>query len=333
MIRRLGLTALSLIISVGVVYAEDDEIGIKMGATSIHGVHTNNFTMGVSYQDNTSFKSIKPRVDFDYVNISDKAHSKGVKALYKGSINGVYQFHDKEKRGLNPYAVFGVGYEHVDGEVKDIFDSNAFAQGGLGVTYKTKKYGKFNVEGKALQILGAPGQNNEYSLTAGVSVPVTPSDEDECPIKIDGPDEDRDGVLDSVDQCPGTPCYFSVDQYGCPVKATLRLHFEFNKYKIRPESLPMVENFAEYLKSHQGTHVLIVGHTDSIGTRRYNQILSEKRAEEVKKTLITLGVSPNRLEAEGRGEDEPIATNATPEGRALNRRIEAKLISDDKYGK
>jgi len=95
----------------------------------------------------------------------------------------------------------------------------------------------------------------------------------------------------------------------------------------------MVENFAEYLKSHQGTHVLIVGHTDSIGTRRYNQILSEKRAEEVKKTLIALGVSPNRLEAEGRGEDEPIATNATPEGRALNRRIEAKLISDDKYGK
>lgn len=323
--RVVGAVTAGILLAGSAVYAEDDEIGINMGGTSIHSANMNNYTVGVNYKRNEGFKGIKPRVDFDYVNISDYKH---VKALYKGSINGVYEFTDSKEGKFQPYAVFGVGYEKVDGEIKDVFDSNAFAHGGLGVSYKTKNIGKVNVEGKALQILGAEGQNNEYSLTAGVSVPLS-LDGDECPKKIDGPDEDRDGVLDSVDQCPGTPCYFSVDQYGCPVKATLRLHFDFNKWNIKPESMPKVVRFADYLKSHPGTHVKIVGHTDSIGSRAYNQWLSEKRANSVLQKLVEFGVSPARLTAEGRGEDEPVASNATAEGRALNRRIEAKLTYDD----
>ena len=323
--RVIGVVTASVLLAGTAVYAEDDEIGINMGGTSIHGVDASNYTIGVNYKRNKEYNGIKPRIDFDYVDVSDYKH---VKALYKGSINGVYEFTDSKEGEIQPYAVFGVGYEKVDGEIKDVFDSNAFAHGGLGVSYKTRNVGKINVEGKALQILGAEGQNNEYSLTAGVSVPLS-LDGDECPKKIDGPDEDRDGVLDSVDQCPNTPCYFTVDQYGCPVKATLRLHFDFNKWNIKPESLPKVVRFAEYLKSHPGTHVKIIGHTDSIGSRAYNQWLSEKRANSVLLKLVELGVSPARLSAEGHGEDEPVASNATAEGRALNRRIEAKLTYDD----
>ena len=325
--RVIGVVTAGVLLAGTTVYAEDDEIGINVGGTSIYGVDASNYTVGVNYKRNKEYNGIKPRIDFDYVNVSD--YKKGnVKALYKGSINGIYEFTDSQDGKMQPYAVFGLGYEKVDGEIKDVFDSNAFAHGGLGVSYKTRKMGKINLEGKALQILGAKGQNNEYSFTAGVSVPLN-LEGDECPKKIDGPDEDRDGVLDSIDQCPGTPCYFTVDKYGCPVKATLRLHFDFNKYNIRPESLPKVIRFADYLKSHPGTHVLIVGHTDSIGSRAYNQWLSEMRANSVLKKLVELGVSPARLSAIGRGEDEPVASNATPEGRALNRRIEAKLTYDD----
>lgn len=327
--KVIGVVTATVLLSSTVVYAEDNsdgEIGINMGGTSIHGAKMNNYTVGINYKSNEDYNGIKPRVDLDYVNVSDYKNS--VKALYKGSINGVYEFKDSPRTRVKPYAVFGVGYEKVDGEVKNIFDSNAFAHGGLGVSYKTKKLGNLNVEGKALQILGAKGQNNEYSLTAGVSVPLS-LDGDECPKKIDGPDEDRDGVLDSIDQCPNTPCYFTVDQYGCPVKATLRLHFDFNKWNIKPESMPKVIRFADYLKSHPGTHVKIIGHTDSIGSRAYNQWLSQKRANSVLKKLVELGVSPARLSAEGHGEDEPVASNATAEGRALNRRIEAKLTYDD----
>ena len=155
-------------------------------------------------------------------------------------------------------------------------------------------------------------------------VPLSFSNE-ECPVKIDLPDEDRDGVEDSLDQCPGTPCDFSVDSKGCPVKAILRIHFATDSAKITDYSMKKVRKFASFLLNHKGSLVHIVGHTDNRASDEYNMILSKKRAEAVKKALIELGVSPSRLSTEGRGERDPIASNATKQGMALNRRIEVTL--------
>ena len=155
-------------------------------------------------------------------------------------------------------------------------------------------------------------------------VPLSFSNE-ECPVKIDLPDEDRDGVEDSLDQCPGTPCDFSVDSKGCPVKAILRIHFATDSAKITDYSMKKVRKFANFLLNHKGSLVHIVGHTDNRASDEYNMILSKKRAEAVKKALIELGVSPSRLSTEGRGERDPIASNATKQGMALNRRIEVTL--------
>ncbi len=149
--------------------------------------------------------------------------------------------------------------------------------------------------------------------------------ETECPIKTDLPDADRDGVEDSVDQCPATPCDFSVDSKGCPVKAILRIHFATNSARITDYSMKKVRKFAKFLVSHKGSLVHITGHTDSRAPEDYNMVLSKKRAESVKKALINLGVSANRLSTEGRGETDPIASNATKQGMALNRRIEVTL--------
>jgi len=150
-------------------------------------------------------------------------------------------------------------------------------------------------------------------------------DNNECPIKTDLPDEDRDGVEDSVDQCPNTPCDFSVDSKGCPVKAILRIHFATDSAKITDYSMKKVRKFADFLLNHKGSLVHITGHTDSRASDAYNMVLSKKRADAVRKALIDLGVSPSRLSTEGRGERDPIATNATEQGRALNRRIEVTL--------
>ncbi len=166
---------------------------------------------------------------------------------------------------------------------------------------------------------------------AGCPLPVTPApvqlslDNNECPVKIDGADRDRDGVVDAVDQCPNTPCDFSVDSKGCPVKATLRIHFQTAKAYITDYSRPKVERFAQFLLNNKGSHVHIVGHTDWRGSDNYNMILSKQRAESVKNALIEYGVSPSRITSNGKGESEPIADNRTEEGMALNRRIEVTL--------
>ena len=76
------------------------------------------------------------------------------------------------------------------------------------------------------------------------------------------------------------------------------------------------------LQSVPETDLLVLGHTDSIGSELYNLRLSIDRAEAVMEVLRSLGVSLARLTADGRGEAEPIADNATPEGRAINRRVE-----------
>jgi OOP family OmpA-OmpF porin len=148
---------------------------------------------------------------------------------------------------------------------------------------------------------------------------------EECPVKIDGPDRDRDGVPDDVDQCPNTPCDFSVDDKGCPVKANLMIHFATDKAEITPESRPLVKKFAEFLIRNKGSLVHIIGHTDWRGSDQYNMALSKRRAKAVRDALIEYGVSASRLSTEGRGEREPIASNKTPEGMALNRRTEVHL--------
>ncbi len=150
-------------------------------------------------------------------------------------------------------------------------------------------------------------------------------DNNECPVKIDEPDRDRDGVEDSIDQCPNTPCDFSVDTKGCPVKANLRIHFETDKARITEYSRPLVEKFADFLVTNKGSLVHIIGHTDWRASDNYNMILSKKRAKSVRDALIELGVSASRLSTEGKGESEPMATNKTQEGMALNRRIEVQL--------
>lgn len=150
-------------------------------------------------------------------------------------------------------------------------------------------------------------------------------DNNECPVKTNLPDRDRDGVEDSIDQCPNTPCDFSVDKKGCPVKAILRIHFDTDKASIRPESQPKVDKFSEFLMQNKGSLVKIEGHTDFRGSDNYNMILSKKRAASIQHSLIEFGVSPSRLSAVGKGEKEPVAENKTANGMAQNRRIEVHL--------
>ena len=124
-----------------------------------------------------------------------------------------------------------------------------------------------------------------------------------------------------------------LDEDGCPDKAlkkfsgTIRgIKFAFNSDIIDLISYPILEEAAEVMKNHGGESIMIVeGHTDSIGSTKYNKTLSRKRAESVRQYLISKGVSPFKLKIAPYGESRPIASNKTETGRALNRRIEFKF--------
>jgi outer membrane protein OmpA-like peptidoglycan-associated protein len=110
------------------------------------------------------------------------------------------------------------------------------------------------------------------------------------------------------------------------VITTNRIHFAFNKYVIRPESYPVIN---EILASIQGRpeveSVRVEGHTDSIGSDAYNQKLSDSRANSVKNYMVDHGYPADKISSVGMGEGSPIADNATKEGRAQNRRVEFHL--------
>ena len=86
---------------------------------------------------------------------------------------------------------------------------------------------------------------------------------------------------------------------------------------------------ATSLNRYPGSTVTVVGHTDNTGTAQYNQGLSERRAQSVTSILVQNGVSPARLRAFGAGENQPLASNLTPEGRAQNRRVDITIQPTD----
>jgi len=135
-------------------------------------------------------------------------------------------------------------------------------------------------------------------------------------------DSDHDGVYNYYDKCPNTPEGMKVNFQGCPILAEYRFNFAFNSYKIDKKYYPQIKVLADYLKKHTTTTIEIQGYTDSIGSKEYNQKLSQKRANALKDILVNIyHISPDRIKTIGYGESHPIATNKTEQGRAKNRRI------------
>jgi OOP family OmpA-OmpF porin len=109
-----------------------------------------------------------------------------------------------------------------------------------------------------------------------------------------------------------------------PLVASLAadVNFDFDKSVLKPEGRASLDQLVTDMRQVEVRRVDLVGHTDSIGSEQYNQGLSERRAASVQSYLIDRGVNPALITASGRGELQPIASNATPEGRALNRRVD-----------
>ena len=116
-----------------------------------------------------------------------------------------------------------------------------------------------------------------------------------------------------------------------PIKPNSKLtlnnvFFDFDKSNLKPESFIELDKLVELLKKNSNLKVEIGGYTDDKGDEKYNQILSQNRAETVLQYLVQKGIDKIRLTAKGYGETQPIAPNDTEENKAKNRRTEVKVL-------
>lgn len=165
-------------------------------------------------------------------------------------------------------------------------------------------------------------------------------DADGCPEA----DNDEDGVLDGADACPNQPEDRDdyQDEDGCPepgpeaasvtvtdtrILISERIYFDFDTDVIRPVSRPLLDQVAEVIgELPAGRRIRVEGYTDDQGNPQYNLDLSYRRARSVVEYLTTKGVPRSRLEYVGYGSQNPVAPNDSPEGRALNRRVEFTIL-------
>jgi outer membrane protein OmpA-like peptidoglycan-associated protein len=169
-------------------------------------------------------------------------------------------------------------------------------------------------------------------------------DADGCPDY----DNDKDGIPDSVDQCPNAPETFNgyKDDDGCPdtiIKPTEKetkalntklrdINFKTGSAELITASYVALNYIADFLKQYPYLRYEIQGHTDSQGSDEYNLLLSAARAGTVRSYLLSRGIPDSSLIAIGYGKTVPIADNSTAAGRALNRRVEFRIIeTNDEY--
>ena len=202
--------------------------------------------------------------------------------------------------------------------------------------------------GIAADIDGFPGQNGcpmldidgDGVLNVNDQCPYEPveyigyRDATGCP----NPDVDGDGVPNILDECPFEPG--PAENAGCPVEEerlaevvddrielNQNVYFETAEAEILPQSFPLLNQVAQILQDNPSMEIRIEGHTDSVGSHAYNQRLSENRAASVRQYLIERGIDSSRMTSEGHSFDRPIDDNATPEGRAANRRVEIHITA------
>ena len=169
------------------------------------------------------------------------------------------------------------------------------------------------------------------------TAPGTAVDQFGCPPPAPLADSDGDGVPDIRDRCAGTPVGTPVDALGCalpvaapappPARLILRdVTFKAGSATLTPAAEASLRGTAQSLLAAPATRLEVAGYTDDTGTRPENERLSLERARAVRAYLVSAGVPADRLTARGYGPADPVASNDTPAGRALNRRVELRRL-------
>lgn len=258
---------------------------------------------------------------------------------------------------VTPYLAMGIAHAQADYE---LWRNDVYTQlnVGGGIRYALSEH--WSLRGDARYLYGTDNETSNGVVSLGISYAfggtgtaapeqeegAAPTDSDgdgvidsmdRCPNTPSGVavgrdgcalDSDRDGVADYKDKCPGTEAGASVDSNGCALKLStteslkVAVNFDFDSAALKPQHKDELQRVADFLNKHGSVNAVIEGHADNTGGEDYNKNLSQRRADAVRKALISdFGIAANRLSAVGYGESRPVASNATAEGRAKNRRV------------
>ncbi|UIR58036.1 OmpA family protein [Sphingobacterium sp. SRCM116780] len=120
---------------------------------------------------------------------------------------------------------------------------------------------------------------------------------------------------------------------GIVVKFDSGILFDFNKSDLKSSARDNIKNLVTTLNKEQGTEILVIGHTDNVGSLDANQKVSENRAAAVRAYAVSQGLSASRIRTEGRNYSEPLESNDTESGRAANRRVEIVIVAGSQMKK
>jgi len=306
----------------------------------------NQFDSMIDQVEFAAFRSIE---DVDYKNVTNK--DTGVTRFF---VNVVKDYPLTSSASL--YALAGAGVEFFDDESNET--ENGLV-GNYGVGFKYKLAEQFALKLDVRHLIETDNGDNTLLYNLGFSIPFgavakaapavvpvvipAPMDSDKdgvidskdnCPNSVPGAivnamgcemDDDKDGVVNRLDQCPNTIAGAKVDNVGCMTLVNLNINFDTNSAVIKDTYNSKIVNFANMMKNNTKLKATIEAHTDSVGSAKYNQKLSEKRAASTVEVLKSLNVDSSRLTAIGYGETKPTASNMTKEGRAENRRVHAVI--------
>ncbi len=208
-------------------------------------------------------------------------------------------------QSVSPYILGGVGYEDVSNNSQSL-DSAPFGQYGVGLRWEAFEYLHFKTELRHL--MSFDGRSDVVAML-GFSIPFGTYGAQQVAVA----EEVKEVVVEET-QAPALSHIH-----------TFNVEFPSDSAVVDPAYYPEIQDFAKYMEQNPEKTAVINGHTDSTGSAAYNQKLSEKRAVSVKNEIVKQGISAERLEAKGYGEEKPIASNKTREGRQKNRRVEAEV--------
>ncbi len=255
---------------------------------------------------------------------------------------------------IRPYLLFGGGFmeDRIGGTIEDHEAGTAEAGAGLLIglgsqnrstrlqlrteakyrmeflganTYNPREPGDVVVSAGFQLMFGAPTPQMVVAAPPPPPPPAPPPPPPPPPAPLDS---DGDGVPDSIDQCPNTPHGDKVDAVGCTIKSEIKLervHFATDSAALQGDNGQVLDYGIATLKKYPELVIEVAGHTDNRGSRAHNQALSQRRAETVMAYLKEHGVT-NKMTAKGYGEEDPIADNATADGRQQNRRVGLRIV-------